>query len=107
MQSNLSILKMKSILWAVMPIAAECGEVLWSGFFNSSSSVKEFDECVLTAMIETNLLLTKTQGHGPTKSETINGISTAMERRRITLDSRSRSRTQQTRVMTRGSESLL
>ncbi|KAJ5762685.1 hypothetical protein N7533_001366 [Penicillium manginii] len=35
---------MKYFLWAVMPIAAECGEVLWSGFFNSSSTVKEFDE---------------------------------------------------------------
>jgi hypothetical protein len=40
-----SVVNMKYFLWAVMPIAAECGEVLWSGFFNSSSTVKEFDEC--------------------------------------------------------------
>jgi len=50
---------MKSIVWAVMPIVAECGEVLWSGFFNSSSSVKEFDECMSFAKLYIALLLTR------------------------------------------------
>lgn len=30
-----------------LPIAVQCGDVLWSGIFNSSASVADFDECML------------------------------------------------------------
>jgi hypothetical protein len=32
-------------------MVAEAGEVLWSGFFNESATVAEFDNCKLVAKI--------------------------------------------------------
>jgi hypothetical protein len=37
---------MRSLAWLLsLPIAAEAGEVLWSGFFNASATVADFDKC--------------------------------------------------------------
>jgi hypothetical protein len=37
---------MRSVAWLLaLPIAAEAGEVLWSGFFNASATVADFDKC--------------------------------------------------------------
>jgi hypothetical protein len=38
--------KMRSLAWLLsLPLAAEAGEVLWSGFFNASATVADFDKC--------------------------------------------------------------
>lgn len=37
---------MRSLTWLIsLPIVAEAGEVLWSGFFNESATVADFDDC--------------------------------------------------------------
>lgn len=37
---------MRSLTWLIsLPIVAEAGDVLWSGLFDASASVADFDEC--------------------------------------------------------------
>jgi hypothetical protein len=37
---------MRSLAWLVsLPIVAEAGKVRWSGLFDASASVADFDEC--------------------------------------------------------------
>lgn len=42
----------KHFAWMIsLPVAVQCGDVLWSGIFNSSASVADFDECALDVAI--------------------------------------------------------
>jgi hypothetical protein len=44
--------KMWTFTWLIsLFMVAEAGEVLWSGFFNESATVAEFDNCKLVAKI--------------------------------------------------------
>jgi hypothetical protein len=39
---------MRTFAWLVsLPLVAEAGEVLWSGFFNETAAVADFDNCEL------------------------------------------------------------
>lgn len=45
-----NLIIMRSFTWLItLPMVAEAGEVLWSGFFNESATVAEFDNCRLNA----------------------------------------------------------
>lgn len=46
----------KSIVWmTTLPIAVQCGDVLWSGVFNSSASVVDFDKCAFVLPEHTSI----------------------------------------------------
>lgn len=46
----------KHIAWmTTLPIAVQCGDVLWSGIFNSSASVADFDKCASVPLEHTSV----------------------------------------------------
>lgn len=41
---------MRTFTWLIsLPMVAEAGEILWSGLFNESATVADFDKCKLVS----------------------------------------------------------
>lgn len=77
-----------------LPVLAQCGEIVWDGRINASTTVDHFDQCTTNSQFhEYKLADFHVQGPGPTKSNRINGTSTVMARRAGIWDYRQISRT--------------